>query len=73
MSERASQARQRRIAEPPKECGAFRGPQENAEGSGAPAKSRSVPGPPRNRAAISWGGFVGWFCGVHKRSREEAM
>jgi hypothetical protein len=59
MSERASQARQRRIAEPPKECGAFRGPQENAEGPGAPAKSRSD--------------FVGWFCGVHKRSREEAM
>jgi hypothetical protein len=87
MSERASQARQRRIAEPPTEHEAFRGPQENAERSGAPAKSRSDPGPPRNRAAIRgpreiaqrfrgvvlWGGFVGWFSGVHKRLREEAV
>jgi hypothetical protein len=59
MSERASQARQRRIAEPPGKRGAFRGPQENAERSRAPVKSRSD--------------FVGWFCGVHVRLREEAM
>jgi hypothetical protein len=57
MSERAAQARQRRSAGLPGKRGAFRGSQENAERSGAPAKSRSD--------------FVG--CGVHKRSREEAM
>jgi len=59
MNERASQARQGRIAGPPGRRGAFRGRRESAERSGAPAKSRSD--------------FVGWFCGVHKRSREEAM
>ena len=57
MRERTAQARQRRIAGPPGKRGAFRGPQENAECSGAPTKSRSD--------------FVG--CGVHKRSRDEAM
>jgi len=62
MNERAWQARQGRIAGPPGRRGAIRGRLENAERSGAPAKSRSDPG-----------GFVGWFSGVHKRSREEAM
>jgi hypothetical protein len=41
-----------------------RAPCEIAQRSGVPAKSRSDPGFLRNRAAISWGGFVGWFCGV---------
>ena len=59
MNERASQARQRRIAGPPGKRGAFRGLQQNAERSGAPAKSRSD--------------FAGWFSGVRERSREEAM
>jgi len=59
MNERAWQARQGRIAGPPGRRGAIRGRLENAERSGAPAKSRSD--------------FVGWFCGVHLRLREEAM